>query len=113
MQPSGDDSQSIHSRYWEVQLNVARISEIGSPKQEESDEIVFSCSSPIVLIGFSESSRTLSEPDIATSLEESVLKAIPYSFGWSEFGGLWIESLGFGIKGATFGLQTSDSTPES
>ena len=24
-----------------------------------------------------------------------------------------IESFGFGIKGATFGLQTSDTTPES
>ncbi|KAK8801215.1 hypothetical protein WA171_004362 [Blastocystis sp. BT1] len=92
LQSSGDDSQSIHTR----------ISEIGSPKQDEGDELVFSCSSPIVLIGFSESNRILSEPDIATSLEESVLKAIPYSF----------ESLGFGIKGDTFGLQMSDSTPE-
>ena len=55
----------------------------------------------------------LSEPDIATSLEESVLKAIPYSFGWSGFSGLSIESLGFGIKGDTFGLQMSDNTPES
>lgn len=97
----------------ESELDVARMSEIGSPKQDESDELVFSCSSPVVLIGFSESHRPVSEPDVTASLEESVLNAIPYSFGWSAFGGLWIESLGFGIKGVTFGLQPSDSTPES
>lgn len=85
-----------------MELSVARISEIASPKQDESDEIVFS-SSPIALIGFSDANRTISEPDIAESLEESVLKAIPYSFGMIGFRGMndrvfWIWNQGSHIR---------------